>query len=63
MKKNYCIKHCTFFLGEYIIYVAKTKVLISCVVAVQLVFTFVFAFAKSRLSLDVAHIIIRNSLY
>ena len=48
------------------IYVAKTKVLISCAVAVQLIScvvtaqlncSFVFAYAKSRFSHDVAHLL------
>ena len=36
-------------------YVAKTKALISCVVTMQLIGAFVFTFAKSRFSHDVAH--------
>ena len=33
----------------------KTKVLISCMVTMQLVCTFVFTYAKSRFSHDAAH--------
>ena len=40
----------------YAIYGAKTKALISCAVTVQLICVFVFAYAKSRFSHDVAHI-------
>ena len=36
------------------IYVAKTKVLISCAVTEQLICVFVFAYAKSRFSHDTA---------
>ena len=36
------------------IYVAKTKALISCTVTAQLICTFVFAYAKSRFSHDAA---------
>ena len=36
------------------IYVAKTKVLISCAVTAQLICAFVFAYAKSRSSHDAA---------
>ena len=38
------------------IYAAKTKALISCEVTVQLICVFVFTYAKSRFSHDVAHI-------
>ena len=41
---------------EGLIYVAKTKALISCAVTKQLFCRFVFAYAKSRLSHDAAHI-------
>ena len=41
------------------IYVVKTKALISCVVAVQLICTFVFVYAKIRFSHDVAHILVK----
>ena len=43
-------------------YVAKTKVLISYAVTVQLICAFVFAYAKHWFSLDAAHIIcfVRN---
>ena len=41
------------------IYVAKTKGLISCAVAKQLICTFVFAYAKSRFSHNAAHMIFR----
>ena len=34
------------------IYVAKTKALISCAVTVQLIYTFVFAYGRSRFSHD-----------
>ena len=37
------LRHCT-------IYVAKTKALISCAVTMQLIWAFVFAYAKSRFS-------------
>ena len=40
------------------IYVAKTKVLISCEVIFQLICVFVFAYAKSRFSHDTAHVIL-----
>ena len=36
----------------------KTKALISCVVTAQLICIFVFAYANSRFSLDVAHIVL-----
>ena len=39
------------------IYVAKTKALISCAVTAQLIFVFIFAYAKSRFSHDAAHMI------
>ena len=38
---------------------AKTKALISCVVTTQLICAFVFAYAKSRFSLDAAHLMIK----
>ena len=38
------------------IYVVKTKAQISCAVTAQLICAFVFAYAKSRFSHDVAHI-------
>ena len=37
-------------------YVAKTKVLISCVVTKQLICAFVFEYAKSRLSHEAAQL-------
>ena len=40
---------------EGLYYVAKTKVVISCVVTAQLICTFVFDYAKSRFSHDSAH--------
>ena len=40
---------------------AKTKALISCAVTAQLICGFVFAYAKSRFSHDVAHIILQES--
>ena len=43
------------------IYVAKTKVLISCTVTIQLICAFVIAYAKSRFSRDVANILSRQS--
>ena len=39
------------------IYRAKTMALISCAVTMQIVCTFVFAYAKSRFSHDVAHFV------
>ena len=39
---------------------AKTKVLISCSVTAQLICIFVFAYAKSRLSHNEAHIIVHE---
>ena len=36
--------------------VGKTKALISCTVTVQLICVFVFAYAESHISYDVAHI-------
>ena len=36
--------------------VAKTKMLISCAVSAQLICAFVFVYAKSRFSHEVAHI-------
>ena len=38
----------------------KTKALISCVVTVQLICAFVFAYAKSRFSNDAAHLMIKT---
>ena len=38
-----------------IIYVAKTKALISCMATVQLICVFVFEYAKIRFSHDAAH--------
>ena len=43
------------------VYVAKTKALISCAVTAQLICGFVFAYAKSRFSHDAAQIIIGKS--
>ena len=43
------------------IYVAKTKALISCGITVQLICTFVFAYAKSRFPRDVAHLYIQRN--
>ena len=37
-------------------YIAKTKVLISCAVTARLICVFVFAYPKSRLSHDKAYI-------
>ena len=37
-------------------YVAKTEVLISCAVPVQLICAFVFAYVKSRFSRNTAHL-------
>ena len=42
-------------------YIAKTKMLISCAVTAQLICVFVFAYAQSRISNDVAHIIYKRS--
>ena len=42
---------------EKLYYVAKTKALISCAVTVQLICTFVFAYAKSCFFHDKAHIL------
>ena len=42
-------------LRDCTIYVANTKVLISCTVTTQLICTFVFAYAKILFSHDVAH--------
>ena len=36
-------------------YVAKTKVLISCAVTAQLICTFVFVYAKTRFKHETAH--------
>ena len=38
------------------VYVAKTKALISCAVTAQLICGFVFAYAKSRFSHDAAQL-------
>ena len=38
------------------IFVAKTKALISCAVTTQLICTFVFTYAKSRFSYDMAQL-------
>ena len=43
-------------VGDYIIYVVKTKALISFAVTAKLICLFVFAYAKSRFSHDEAHI-------
>ena len=40
------------------IHVAKTKALISCAVTTQLICVFVFAYAKSRFSHEVAQVLI-----
>ena len=46
-----------------LIYVVKTKALISCAVSVQLICTFVFhIYTKSRFSNDMAHITKLNLL-
>ena len=37
-------------------YLAKTKVLISCAITLQLICAFLFAYAKSRFFYDVAHV-------
>ena len=42
---------------DWTIYVGKTKVLINCMVTVELIYAFVFACAKSRFSHDTAYII------
>ena len=42
-------RHCT-------LYVVKTKALISCALVAQLICVFVFTYAKSRFSHEVAHI-------
>ena len=47
---------------DCIICVAKTKALISCAVTAQLICGFVFAYAKSRLSQDVAQITVLGNL-
>ena len=44
--------------GLYYPYIAKTKALISCAVTAQLICVFVFAYAKSRFSHNVAHLLI-----
>ena len=41
-------------MRDCFIYVVKTKVLMSCLVTAQLICTFVFAYAKSMFSHDVA---------
>ena len=41
---------------ECTIYEVKTKTLISCAVTVQLICAFVFAYANSRFTHDVAHV-------
>ena len=46
-------------MRDCFICVAKIKALISCVVTAQLFCGFVFAYAKSRFSHDVAHLIYR----
>ena len=46
---------------DYTIYVAKTKALISPAVSAQLICAFVFTYAKSRFSHDVAQIITKMS--
>ena len=43
----------------YVAYAAKTMALISSAVTVQLICTFVFAYAENRFSPDTAHIIIQ----
>ena len=43
--------------GIFSIYVAKTKVLISCAVTAQLICVFVFAYAKCLFSHDTAHLV------
>ena len=40
------------------IYVAKTKALIGCMVTAQLICAYVFVYAKSIFSQDVAHLIL-----
>ena len=42
---------------NYTICVARTKALISCAVTAQLIWVFVFAYAKSRFFHDEAHMI------
>ena len=41
---------------EGLFYVTKTKALINCVVSAHLISTFVFVYAKSKFSHDMAHI-------
>ena len=48
---------------DFSMYVAKTKVLISCAVTLQLICTFVFEFAKFRFSHDAAHMTVYGMLY
>ena len=43
-------------------YVAKTKVLIRCMVTTQLICAFVFAYAKSKFSRDVARIKVKECI-
>ena len=50
-----------FFCGWA--YLAKTKVLISCTVTMQLICAFVFAYAKSRFSHDAAHIKVKYCIF
>ena len=42
---------------DCIIYVGKTKALINCVVTLQLIYAFVLAYAKGRISHDASHVI------
>ena len=53
------LKFCFKKKMDCIIYVVKTKVLISFAVTVQLICAFVFAYAKFRFYHDVAHIFFR----
>ena len=46
----------------FTMYVAKTKALISCVATTQLIYAFVFTYAKNRFSHDAAHLIVLENL-
>ena len=48
-------KFCTIFVQNRLFAYAKTKTQISCIVTVQLICVFVFAYAKSRFSHEAAH--------
>ena len=47
---------------NHTIYVAKIKVLISCMVTAQLICTFVFTYAKSRFSHDATHMCLCSAI-